>query len=67
LDVAQEIFLEDGYSTTSMSTIARSLGGSKATLYNYFDCKEALFEAFVHRYCAEQQQAIAALRLQTHS
>ncbi|HYD25340.1 MAG TPA: TetR/AcrR family transcriptional regulator [Croceibacterium sp.] len=43
--VASEIFLENGFERTSMSTIAERLGGSKATLYSYFKSKEELFLA----------------------
>ena len=52
LDVASEVFLEEGYAAASMSTIAARLGGSKGTLYNYFKSKEELFEAYVQRHCA---------------
>ncbi len=45
LDVARASFLEHGYAATSMSGIAATLGGSKATLWSYFPSKEALFEA----------------------
>ena len=34
-----------------MSSIAARLGGSKGTLYNYFDSKEALFEAYIRESC----------------
>jgi AcrR family transcriptional regulator len=51
LDVAYECFVADGYGSTSMSTIAARLGGSKGTLYNYFKSKEELFDAFVRRAC----------------
>ena len=34
LDVASDVFLEEGYANASMSTIAARLGGSKGTLYN---------------------------------
>ena len=47
LNVAREVFFEQGYSAASMSTIAARLGGSKGTLYNYFKSKEELFEAQV--------------------
>ena len=33
LDVAGEIFLDQGYAAASMSAIAARLGGSKGTLY----------------------------------
>lgn len=58
LDVAQEVFLEDGFAASSMSTIASRLGGSKGTLYNYFKSKDELFEAFVQRRCFWHQEAI---------
>ncbi len=61
LDVAREVFLEEGYAAASMSTIAARVGGSKATLYNYFRSKEELFEAYVRRHCAWQQEEIFAL------
>lgn len=52
LDVASDIFLNEGYASASMSTIAARLGGSKGTLYNYFKSKEELFSAYVQRHCA---------------
>jgi AcrR family transcriptional regulator len=51
LDVAGEVFSEEGYAAASMSDIASRLGGSKGTLYNYFRNKEALFAAHVEAEC----------------
>lgn len=45
LKVAREVFLSDGYAAASMSHIAARVGGSKATLYNYFPSKKDLFFA----------------------
>ncbi|MGE4321521.1 MAG: TetR/AcrR family transcriptional regulator [Sphingobium sp.] len=45
LTVAARAFLDHGYAGASMSAIAAALGGSKATLWNYFPSKEALFAA----------------------
>lgn len=42
LAAAAEIFLESGFDAASMSEIAARVGGSKATLYNYFSSKEEL-------------------------
>ena len=53
LNVAAEVFFEDGYQAASMSEIAARVGGSKGTLYNYFDSKEALFEAHVRESCGK--------------
>lgn len=43
IDIATEAFREQGFEHTSMAEIASRVGGSKATLYNYFPSKEALF------------------------
>lgn len=58
LDVASDVFLEEGYANASMSTIAARVGGSKGTLYNYFKNKEQLFAAYVVRHCAWQRDAM---------
>jgi AcrR family transcriptional regulator len=47
LETAAAVFLENGFDRASMSMIAERLGGSKATLYNYFKSKEELFLAVV--------------------
>jgi len=44
---ARKLFLEQGYDTSSMDLIARTAGVSKATLYVYFQSKEALLLALV--------------------
>jgi AcrR family transcriptional regulator len=61
LDVAQEVFLEEGFAAASMSTIAARLGGSKGTLYNYFKSKDDLFNAYVERRCQWQQDEVFAV------
>ena len=45
IDVAKEAFCRQGFEATSMSEIASRVGGSKATLYNYFRSKEEIFIA----------------------
>jgi len=49
LAVAYASFLEQGYAATTMSGIAATVGGSKATLWSYFPSKEALFEAVLEK------------------
>ncbi|KAB0508989.1 TetR/AcrR family transcriptional regulator [Pseudomonas moorei] len=42
-EAAGQVFKELGFEGTSMAEVAQRLGYSKATLYSYFDSKEALF------------------------
>lgn len=46
---ASELFDELGYERTSMTAIAARVGGSKATIYNYFRSKEDLLRAVLDR------------------
>jgi AcrR family transcriptional regulator len=62
LDVAADVFLEEGFANASMSTIAARLGGSKGTLYNYFKSKNDLFAAYVERRCIWQQDEVFAVK-----
>jgi AcrR family transcriptional regulator len=58
LEVASEVFCELGFERSSMAEIASRMGGSKATLYGYFESKDDLFVA-VAQQMAEQQLAPA--------
>ena len=49
LDAAAELFAERGVSATGMADIAKAAGCSRATLYRYFDSRQAVRLAFVHR------------------
>lgn len=42
---AWEVFRENGFERTTMSDISERVGGSKATLYGYFQSKDQLFAA----------------------
>jgi len=43
LTIAAEVFCEMGFDAASMAVISARIGGSKATLYNYFSSKDELF------------------------
>ena len=43
LDAAYRLFRTNGFEKTTMSDISTEVGGSKATVYNYFPSKEELF------------------------
>ncbi|ATA23766.1 TetR family transcriptional regulator [Brenneria goodwinii] len=52
ITAAAQLFQEIGYERASMNEVAKRVGGSKATLYNYFTSKEELFESVVRTYSA---------------
>ena len=47
MDVTLELFANEGYYQTSISTIAKRAGISKGLMYNYFDSKDELLKAIV--------------------
>ncbi len=65
LKIACDAFLADGYADTSMSSIAARLGGSKATLYNYFPSKEELFIAVIDEKCQDVQHLLFETHFET--
>lgn len=50
IEVARQAFTGQGFENTSMAEIASRVGGSKATLYNYFSSKEELFAAVIEEF-----------------
>src|SRR4030043_1615424 len=49
MDVALEIFANEGYYRTTISHIAWRARMSKGLMYNYFESKEALLKAIIHK------------------
>ncbi|MEE6137516.1 TetR/AcrR family transcriptional regulator [Mycobacterium sp. 050128] len=49
LDAAEELYTERDQDSIGMNEIARAAGCSRATLYRYFENREALRTAYVHR------------------
>jgi len=49
VDVAQELFTENGYSNTSLDAIVAGAEVTKGALYHHFSGKQALFEAAFER------------------
>jgi AcrR family transcriptional regulator len=49
LDAAEELFVRRDAATVGMNEIARAAGCSRATVYRYFENRDALYIAYVHR------------------
>ena len=49
LDAAGELFARQEAATVGMNEIASAAGCSRATLYRYFENRDALYTAYVHR------------------
>jgi len=49
MEVALQHFANEGYFRTTINHIAKHAGISKGLMYNYFDSKEALLKAIIHR------------------
>ncbi len=64
LAAAKAVFEEQGFEQATMSEITARVGGSKATLYRYFDSKEALFMELVGRSAREHGGELTGLFLQ---
>ena len=61
LDVATDVFLEQGFKGASIGEIARRAGASKQTLYARYPSKAALFAALVERKASRLFEAIGPL------
>lgn len=57
IDAAMEVFGEHGFEQASMSEISARVGGSKKTLYSYFESKEELFLVVMHQLAKMQMQS----------
>ncbi len=64
LEIAAQVFQETGYEKASMAEISSRVGGSKATLYNYFPSKEELFLAVME--LKAQRHMLGIFEVLTH-
>lgn len=56
VEAAWGVFRQNGYDRTTMSEISEKVGGSKATLYGYFQSKEQLFSAVMEQAIGDQAE-----------
>ncbi len=60
LDVAQEVFAEQGFHATSMDDVAEAAGVSKPVLYQHFDSKRRLYSELLEDVGQQLLDAIAS-------
>jgi len=60
LDAAAELFARQGVNAVGMGEVARAAGCSRATLYRYFEDRQALHVAFVRREARRIGRLVAA-------
>ncbi|MEU6561396.1 TetR/AcrR family transcriptional regulator [Nocardia nova] len=60
LDAAAELFAARGVAAAQMGDIAKAAGCSRATLYRYFDSRQAVQLAYVHREARRVGATVAA-------
>ena len=58
LDAAEQLYTQRDQASIGMNEIARAAGCSRATLYRYFENREALRTAYVHRETRRLSRAI---------
>jgi len=61
LEGAIQVFIENGFESSSMDTIAEVAGVSKRTIYNHFSSKEILFQAILADFL-KQREAIKPIK-----
>ncbi len=63
LDAAERLFLDNGFTVTTMNEIAEAAEFGRATLYHYFPSKEAMYVAILDRamdaFVAETREEVA--------
>jgi AcrR family transcriptional regulator len=57
---AWEVFKERGFERATMAEVSERLGGSKATLYGYFQSKEQLFAAALEHMIGDNAERVFA-------
>ena len=64
LDTAEEVFLREGVTRTSLQRIAEAAGVTRGAIYWHFQDKADLFNAMMDRICLPCEEAACALEAQ---
>lgn len=61
IDIAEELFLKNGYNETAVSDIVKKVGVSQGTFYYYFKSKEDILNAIIERYIDDIKVGVKAI------
>ncbi|WP_435138348.1 TetR/AcrR family transcriptional regulator [Pseudopelagicola sp. nBUS_19] len=67
LQVAAKVFANEGFDRASMSMLARDCGISKATIYHYYDSKDAILYDILKTYLCKLRDRVCKLDLNGQS
>src|SRR5882724_9252693 len=62
LESAREAFVQDGYESLSMRSLAERIGCSHGSIYLHFKDKETLFDCLVEESFAQLAEALTGLK-----
>jgi AcrR family transcriptional regulator len=65
LQTARRLFVQQGYTATSMRQVAAETGIGKATIYHHFPDKQAMVMALLQKSMARMNEARAIVRVET--
>jgi TetR/AcrR family transcriptional regulator, cholesterol catabolism regulator len=66
LSTARRLFVQQGYTATSMRQVAESAGIGKATIYHHFPDKQSIVMALLQHNLAHMEEALQRVRLESH-
>lgn len=64
LSAARRLFVQQGYTATSMRQVAETAGIGKATIYHHFPDKQAIVMALLHRNITRMDEALQRVRVE---
>lgn len=65
LQTARRLFVQTGYTATSMRQVAEEAGIGKATIYHHFPDKQSIIMALLAQSDAKKQESLARMRAET--
>src|SRR5512139_2419644 len=66
LQTARRLFVQQGYTATSMRQVAEMAGIGKATIYHHFPDKKAIVLALLKKNTASMEEALQLVRAKTN-